>query len=156
MTVYGYAGFWRRALAFLVDSLILWVPEFLVERAAAREVLLIASPLLTFLQRQITELLVSSVASALIWWLYSTFFLSSAWQATPGKRMAGIRVADLAGHRITPGRASLRFLLSFVSGLTFGIGYLLAAITPKKQSLHDLIAGTLVLRVEEESDDDAA
>src|SRR5215813_10511095 len=38
--------------------------------------------------------------------LMYNFFLSSAWQATPGKRTAGIRVTDLAGQQITVGRAS--------------------------------------------------
>jgi hypothetical protein len=41
MTVPGYAGFWRRVLAWLLDSLILWVPEFLLETATARQMLLI-------------------------------------------------------------------------------------------------------------------
>jgi len=155
MTVPGYAGFWRRVLAWLLDSLILWVPEFLLETATARQVLLIASPLLSSLQSQLADFLVACIVSALVWWLYTAFFLSSAWQATPGKRMAGIKVTDLEGRRITLGRASLRFLLELISGLLLGIGYLLGGITPKKQTLHDLIAGTLVLKVEAEEYDHA-
>jgi uncharacterized RDD family membrane protein YckC len=80
-------------------------------------------------------------------WLYSALLESSARQATLGKRACGIVVADLEGNRISFGRASVRFwakaLLS--NGLTFGLGYLLALVTSRRQALHDLIAGTVVL-----------
>lgn len=33
-----------------------------------------------------------------------------------------------------------------ISGFTFGIGYVMAGFTERKQALHDTIAGTLVLR----------
>jgi uncharacterized RDD family membrane protein YckC len=47
--------------------------------------------------------------------------------------MAGIKVPDLEGRRITLGRASLRFWLELISGLLLRIGYLLGGITPKKR-----------------------
>ena len=82
----------------------------------------------------------------LIWWLYYAGFESSRWQATPGKRVIGIRVTDAAGARVSFARASGRFFAKILSGLICGIGYLLAAFTARKQALHDLIAGTLVVR----------
>jgi len=48
--------------------------------------------------------------------------------------------------RISFGRATGRFFARIISGLTLGIGYLMVAFTEKKQALHDMIAGTLVLR----------
>jgi uncharacterized RDD family membrane protein YckC len=70
--------------------------------------------------------------------------------------MAGIKVTDLEGRRITLGQASLRFLWELVSGLVLGIGFLMVGVTAKKQAWHDVIAGTLVLRVVEPSEGDDA
>jgi len=56
-------------------------------------------------------------------------------------------VTDLQGNRISFARASGRFFAKLISGLIpFAIGYILAGITEKKQALHDMIAGCLVLR----------
>jgi uncharacterized RDD family membrane protein YckC len=58
----------------------------------------------------------------------------------------GIRVTDLDGGRISFGRATGRYFGKILSGLILGIGFLMAAFTERKQALHDLLAGTLVVR----------
>ena len=146
MTICKYAGFRRRALAFILDALVLWIPEFLLERAAAREVLLIVSPFAPWLQMQVVDLLVTAIVSILIWWLYTALFHSSSWQATPGKRMVGIKVTDLVCRRISLGRATARYFLSWISMLPLGAGFLMISFTRRKQALHDVLAGTLVVR----------
>jgi uncharacterized RDD family membrane protein YckC len=50
------------------------------------------------------------------------------------------------GAQLSFGRASGRYFAALISTITFGIGYLLAAFTPQKQALHDLISGCLVVR----------
>jgi uncharacterized RDD family membrane protein YckC len=56
-------------------------------------------------------------------------------------------VTDLNGNRISFGRASGRFFAKMISGLIpFGIGYIMAGFTEKKQALHDMVASCLVLR----------
>jgi uncharacterized RDD family membrane protein YckC len=55
-------------------------------------------------------------------------------------------VTDLEGRRIGFGRATGRYFAKILSSLTLFIGYLMAGFTEKKQALHDMIAGTLVLR----------
>jgi uncharacterized RDD family membrane protein YckC len=56
-------------------------------------------------------------------------------------------VTDLEGRRITFARASARYFSKIITGLIpFGIGYMMAGFTEKKQALHDIIAGCLVLR----------
>ena len=77
--------------------------------------------------------------------VYYTVFESSIWQATPGKRILRLYVTDLNGQRITLGRAFIRNIARQISGFLF-IGYILAGFTEKKQALHDLIAGCLVMR----------
>ena len=72
---------------------------------------------------------------------------SSARQATYGKSAMSPRVTNLDGQRISFGHATGRFFAKIVSGMIpFAIGFLMAAFTERKQALHDLIAGTLVLK----------
>jgi uncharacterized RDD family membrane protein YckC len=143
-----YAGFWLRAVAYLVDSLLLGVVVGfailmpLMERGAIAK----NDPwaLLTgALTRQVfaIQLLVTMVS-----WLYFASFESSIWQATPGKRLLGLVVTNLEGHRISFARASGRYFGKILSGTLFFIGFLIAGFTPRKQALHDLLASCLVLR----------
>ncbi len=79
-------------------------------------------------------------------WLYYALFESSSKQATLGKMALGIVVTDIDGNRISFGRANARFWSKIISGMILGIGFLMAAFTEKKQGLHDMIAGTLVIK----------
>jgi uncharacterized RDD family membrane protein YckC len=72
---------------------------------------------------------------------------SSERQATFGKSVMSLRVTNYEGQRISFGHATGRFFAKIVSGMVpLAIGYIMAAFTEKKQALHDLIAGTLVLK----------
>lgn len=80
-------------------------------------------------------------------WLYHALLESSHWQATPGKKLLGLRVTDEQGSHISFGRATGRHFAKMISGLIpFGIGYIIAGFTQKKQAVHDMIASCLVLR----------
>ena len=58
----------------------------------------------------------------------------------------GLFVTDTFGRRITFSRATGRYFASILSGMIMGIGYIMAAFTERKQTLHDMIAETLVLK----------
>ena len=77
-------------------------------------------------------------------------------QATPGKLAFGIEVTDLAGARIGLGRAIARYFAVLLSYLTLCIGFALAGWTRRRQALHDLICGTLVVNRAASSDAIAA
>jgi uncharacterized RDD family membrane protein YckC len=79
-------------------------------------------------------------------WLYEALMESSAKQATLGKMLLGLMVTDEAGNRISFARASGRHFAKYISSFTLFIGYIMAGFTAKKQALHDMIAGTLVVR----------
>ena len=79
-------------------------------------------------------------------WLYFSLMESSSWQATLGKKALGLYVTDLEGNRITFARATGRYFAKLISSLTLLIGYIMAGFTEKKQALHDMIAGCLVMR----------
>jgi uncharacterized RDD family membrane protein YckC len=80
-------------------------------------------------------------------WLYHALLESSEWQATAGKKALGLAVTDLSGDKISFGRASGRYFGKMISNMIpLGVGFILAGVTEKKQALHDMIAGCLVLR----------
>jgi len=100
----------------------------------------------TFLMQPSRQMIAINLAGAMVAWLYWALMESSAWQATLGKRMLGLRVTDLAGRRISLARASGRYFGKLVSALTLGLGFVMAGLTEKKQALHDMMAGCLVVR----------
>jgi len=146
-----YAGFWLRFLAYLIDSLVLSVPAvFLVflmfvgmagslsQIERRNEVVPVLGSILFFILFYV--LLFAGL------WLYYAIMESSSWQATLGKKALNLQVTDLDGRRISFGRASGRFFGKLISGMILNIGYIMAGFTEKKQALHDMIAGCLVLR----------
>ena len=87
--------------------------------------------------------LVSMLALA---WLYSTLLLVSRHQATLGMRAAGVFRTDLRGERLTFGRASALFGLRLLSYLFYGLGFFLQPFTVRRQTFHDMMARSVVLR----------
>jgi Tfp pilus assembly major pilin PilA len=81
-------------------------------------------------------------------WFYYALMESSGQQATLGKRAVGIKVTDLEGNQISFGRATGRLAAHILSGVILGIGFAMAAFTSRRQTLHDKIAGTLVVKRE--------
>ena len=80
----------------------------------------------------------------LLSWLYFAILESSSSQATPGKMALGIKVTDMNGDRISFARATGRHFAKWLSSILL-IGYIMIALTAKKQGLHDLLASTLVV-----------
>ena len=78
--------------------------------------------------------------------IYHIIMESSAKQATYGKQMLKIKVVDMQGNRISTGKASSRNLCKIFSVATFFIGYLFAFFNKKQQCLHDMMAGTLIIK----------
>lgn len=74
---------------------------------------------------------------------YEILSYCSKYQATIGKRVVGIVVLDVNGERISFMRAVLRFLATFPSAISL-VGYLMVLFTRKKQTMHDMLAGTVV------------
>ncbi len=78
--------------------------------------------------------------------VYFALAESSPAQATAGKRLFGLKVTDSAGGRISLGRAAWRQLMKTLEIASSGITYVIAAFTGRRQALHDMFAGTLVVR----------
>ena len=127
----GYAGFWRRFVAVLIDGLI---------------VSIVLIPLALVFNDPDQQRTIYSPISTVVNWLYFALMESSARQATLGKMALGIVVTDLEGNRIGFGRATGRYFAKILSALILLIGFIMAAFTAKKQALHDMIASTLVVK----------
>jgi uncharacterized RDD family membrane protein YckC len=153
----AYAGFWLRFVAIIIDSIAINV--------AARILLF---PFLGVMGLRMAFMrhwpmapmdpgAILALIGTLFWliailsvvkWLYYALLESSAWQATLGKKALGLMVTDLEGHRISFGRATGRYFAKIISALILCIGFMMAGFTERKQALHDMIAGTLVIRKE--------
>jgi uncharacterized RDD family membrane protein YckC len=65
---------------------------------------------------------------------------------TLGKRVLGVRVVDESGEPIGYVRALARGLATLVAGLPLGLGLAAAGLRRDRRGLHDLLAGTRVIR----------
>jgi uncharacterized RDD family membrane protein YckC len=71
---------------------------------------------------------------------------SSPRQATLGKMALHLKVTDKDGRRLSFLHATGRHFAKWINGFTMNIGYIIAGLTERKQGLHDMIAGTYVIR----------
>jgi uncharacterized RDD family membrane protein YckC len=146
-----YGGFWLRFVAFIIDAIVLGVIGFIVTipfmaslpfGAMMRGRPMGPEELAPFVGAIGRVALIRFVIN----WLYFALLQSSAWQATLGKKALGMEVTDLQGNRISFGRASGRFFAKILSAMILFIGFFMIGFTEKKQGLHDMLAGTLVVR----------
>jgi uncharacterized RDD family membrane protein YckC len=134
-----YAGFWRRLGAVLIDAIILWLLQIAIAFGIG-----VFAGLSGASTSSLGGLLL--IVDSLFGLLYYAIQESSAAQATFGKRALGIIVTDTQGRRVSFWRALGRYLAKILSTLIIFIGYVMVAFTARKQGLHDLLAGTLVMR----------
>ena len=134
------AGFWLRVGAHLIDHVIIGIPF------VGGLVFIFGTDSFSPGNHSIDSLMpFIKLASIVVLWLYYALQESSPHQATFGKHILGLRVADMNGHRISFMRASVRSFGKILSGMICSIGYVMAGFTEKKQGLHDMIAGTFVV-----------
>ena len=79
-------------------------------------------------------------------WLYFALQESSAQQATLGQRALKIKVVNYNFERISFARATGRHFAMILSMLILFIGIIMIFFTKRRQTLHDIIAGTLVIK----------
>lgn len=134
-----YAGFWKRVAATIIDGFILSIAVGLCGELFG----VILSDLAG--GGELATMLTTSLCTLILNALYFAWFHSTFNYATPGKMAIGIKVVRSHGEPISFLRALARFFATILSTLTFFIGYLMAAFTARKQSLHDVICDTVVV-----------
>jgi len=149
-----YGGFWIRLLAHLIDHIILGVvaaPLFFI--TVLPSIIRIAQQADRD-QEPSPEMIITIISSVFVYialafvgqWLYEALLTSSSWQGTIGKKILRLKVVDEAGNRIGFGRATGRFFAKILSSMFMCIGFIMIAFTERKTGLHDMLAGTRVLR----------
>ena len=137
-TSHEYAGFGVRFFATIIDALIL---------------MLITYPLLyliygTYYSQSdeifmgFADFLLSCAlpfVGTIAFWMYKS--------ATPGKLSLKLTVVDAkTGGKLTLQQSIIRYIGYIISALPLFLGYLWVAFDPKKQALHDKLAGSVVIR----------
>lgn len=140
---FRYGGFWMRVLAYFVDQIVLGLAIFVLYFVAF-------FALATSARGRADEraALALSVVLAglqiLIVISYETWMVGK-FGATLGKMACGLRVVMSDGSKVSYMRALGRWFGKVLSGLIFGIGFLMVAFDPEKRGLHDRICETRVV-----------
>ncbi|MDZ4836254.1 MAG: RDD family protein [Candidatus Melainabacteria bacterium] len=140
-----YAGFRWRVLAALIDFAL--VVSISAAASIITYIFLVILCLVFHWDKTVLDdsaSLVGAIVGVIVLIFYYAGMESSRWQATPGKRLLGVSVTDMNGNRLSFGRALVRLFLKIISGSLFGMAYLVCLFTPHKQTLHDVVIGTLV------------
>lgn len=141
-----YAGVGSRFVAAFLDVLVLAFVGFVIS-FTFQVVGMVAGG-----SNSIVGSIVKSLGSLIVFVIqivYATYFIGSRGQ-TPGKMIMKIKVVKIDTNEV-PGytKAFLREAVGkFVSSLVFGLGYFWAIWDPKKQTWHDKIAGTVVVKTQ--------
>lgn len=134
----AYGGFWIRLVAYIIDAILLSIVVGVL--AAILGVNLMEPDIEKY---DPTLNLVSFV----IGWLYFALMESSERGATVGKMAVGLRVVTSNGQRLSFLNATGRYFAKIISAIILFIGFIMIGFTDKKRGLHDMIAGTLVIKV---------
>jgi uncharacterized RDD family membrane protein YckC len=135
----GYGGFWIRVVAYIIDGIVMSIAGTIVgvvygfALALAEASAGAAKP-------------GGYVIGIIIAWLYFALMESSEGGATLGKMAVGLRVVTEEGKRLSFASATGRYAAKFISALLLCIGFIMVAFTDRKRGLHDMIAGTLVVK----------
>jgi uncharacterized RDD family membrane protein YckC len=140
-----YAGLATRAVALAVDVAIAQVIVF-----AGGAVLALVASLVGDLQFGTLERILAALAWVTVVGFYFVLFWSTAGQ-TPGMRLMALRVLDRRGGHPSVGRSIVRLVGLALCIIPLFAGFLTVLVDDRRRGLHDLLAGTVVVYVEDEA-----
>lgn len=133
-----FAGFWIRAGASIIDSILL---------------LIITTPLLLAvygIDYWTSESFINGVWDFLISYIFPAVAVILFWvykSATPGKMWLGLQVVSLGEDRkISSGQAVGRYIAYYLSAIVLCLGYIWVAFDRRKQGWHDKLTNTAVIK----------
>jgi len=133
----AYGGFWIRLVAYIIDAILLSIVFGVVGSAVGINV---------FEADWERYDPTANLVSLVIGWLYFALLESSERGATVGKMVMGLRVVTSDGQRLSFMNATGRYFAKILSAIILCIGFIMIAFTDRKRGLHDMIAGTLVIK----------
>lgn len=137
-TEFEYAGFWQRFVAYIIDYVFLFIVGLILVFVLD---IAIRHPDYSDSSFNFYDL----IPALIVTWIYYSLMESSAAQATLGKQALKLIVVDVNGKRISFGKATGRFWGKILSTFILLIGFFMIALTKKKQGLHDILSGCLVI-----------
>ena len=135
-----YAGFWIRAGAKIIDSIILSIVQWILFLPAGAMLSNMEDPSVAVIYSLVVNLISIGLNVA-----YLTFF-HGKYSATPGKMACGIKVVVEDGSKISYLRALGRACAEWLSAMILCIGYIMAGFDKEKRTLHDRICSTRVIK----------
>jgi len=144
---YQLAPVWKRMAAAFIDNILLgFVPLFMLLPETMPVINYIDTPINDIIRQLIWGLINPVLVLFVVHWLYFTLLHISPWQASFGKKLWNINVANLQGKRITFLQANIRYLSKLLIYISIGISFFILFFTKKKQTLHDIFAKTMVIQ----------
>lgn len=128
------AGFWIRAGAYMIDGILLAVAQLVVFGL----LFLVGIPKIA-----------TNLCSSLLGIGYFIWMPAANSGQTLGKMAAGIAIVRMDGSPLTYLRCLGRWAGYLVSTVVAGLGFVIAAFTGQKRALHDYLADTRVIYIQE-------
>jgi uncharacterized RDD family membrane protein YckC len=142
---HAYAGFWLRLIAWLIDQFIFFLAGLAI-RAISMLQFNSGADMSFWNISSMSDFWSLYVIGFMIGWFYYAILESMPTQGTIGKIVMKLRVTNMKEEPVTFARASARYFARYITTATIGIGYIIIAFTKKKQALHDMISGCLVMK----------
>ena len=148
-TILHYAGFWKRALAIILDAIVLYILSLVITIPLS----FLAAPPPSYSSEGVSNSMGGFVGFQILITLLSFLIrmayeviLTYKYEATLGKMALGIKVVRSDGSHITLGQSFGRYFSKIVSAIILYIGFIMAAFSDEKCALHDHMCNTRVIR----------
>ena len=157
-----YAGFWRRTGAWFIDGILIYVTYLLIAFFIWDDLLtktVMDNPTGNGNMFSYAPSLLGLLVVGVAVWLYIALQESGKTQASIGKRVFGIKVCNYSGDKVSfvtasyrawplwlPGLINAVAILDLLVSLVSLAACLSVAFTKRKQGLHDIMAGCLVVK----------
>ena len=133
-----YAGFWIRAWASIIDTILMLIIIMPILFAIYGADLWVRESFVAGFWDFIFQYILPAIA-VIILWIYKS--------ATPGKMLTGLIIVDAkTGEKPSTGQFIVRYLGYYVSIIPLSLGIIWVGIDKRKQGWHDKLAGTVVIK----------
>ena len=133
-----YAGFWIRAWASIIDTILMLIIIMPILFAIYGADLWVRESFVAGFWDFIFQYILPAIA-VIILWIYKS--------ATPGKMLTGLILVDAkTGEKPSNRQFIVRYLGYYVSIIPLSLGIIWVGIDKRKQGWHDKLAGTVVIK----------
>ena len=133
-----YAGFWIRAWASIIDTILMLIIIMPILFAIYGADLWVRESFVAGFWDFIFQYILPAIA-VIILWIYKS--------ATPGKMLTGLIIVDAkTGEKPSARQFIVRYLGYYVSIIPLSLGIIWVGIDKRKQGWHDKLAGTVVIK----------